>query len=149
MPKPMEFHPPKTPPEMNIPMTPAEVKRMWRDRFPRNPKRAALNALTIALVNNRIAPLKFPSGEKKTGEELWDEFAAMNDRSGLVYEWTERVAAPDWDAIANLLPKGRAWPRRAVLEYDCQVEGIGAALTRALNDLARKKRQEKAKKAAA
>ena len=140
-----EYIPPRGAPEMRIPMTPAEVKRMWGDTFPRNPRRAARNAIRIALATNRLASQKFPGGEKKTGAELWDEFAEMNDRSGLVYEWVMRTMKPDKEALQYLHKKGAGWPRRAVLEYDCQAELVEDAFARALTKLL----QDKAKKKAA
>ena len=145
----LEYIPPRGAPEMRIPMTPAEVKRMWGDRFQRGAKKAARNALRLATMGGWLAPTKFDCGTKKTGAELWDEFAEMNDRSGLVYEWTERTAAPDWNALVHLHKRGGEWPRRAVLEYDCQAENVEDAFLRALNKLAEEKRKAKAAKARA
>ena len=93
-----------------------------------------MNAIRLALVNINMAPLHFPSGKKKTGAELWDEFAAMNDRNGIAKEWMDRVAAPDWEAIQYLIPKRMTFPRNERLEYDCQVEKIDEAVVRVVNE---------------
>ena len=109
-------------------ITPQEVGELWRDLFPRNAKLAAANAINLA-VSGGWLERQNAKGVNKNGEELWSEFAAGINRGDHLLAWNERVRAPNWDWLANLLPKGLTFPKRETLRYDCQVEHVSIALT--------------------
>ena len=127
----------------HIILTPNLVSQIWQDLFPRNAKIAAANAVHLAVSGGWLDRVK-ANGENKTGGELWDEFAALIERGDQMLEWNDRVRAPTWDWLANMLPKGMTFPKRETLQYDCQTERVSPALTAYVRRLAWERKKKKA-----
>ena len=114
--------------------TPYELfNSLWRWIFPRNHKRAAANAIAIAVSGGLIDEVD-ENGKQKSAKQLWSEMVTIMIGGTTLLDWLNRTRAPTWEWLVGIAPEAADLPKDEVFHYNCELDSLKVVVWKAVKD---------------